>query len=131
MVASVSDEQQIRRVRIASNEAIARHDVPGIQAVLDDDYQVVNGAGDFINSREAMGEGFVQRFARFEDLLYVRTTETVEVGTTGTIAAETGHWVGTWSAPEGEIRQGGRYSAYWRKINGEWRIHAEQFVRLF
>ncbi len=126
-----SDEEQIRGARTESNQAIARHDVAGILDLLEGDYHVSTSTGAFLSSRAEMGEAFAARFAEFEDVLYVRTPESVEVSATGPVASEIGSWVGSWTTTEGPFRTGGRYIAYWRKIGGEWRVHAELYVPLF
>ena len=126
-----SDEILIRQARATSNQAIARHDVPGILAFLADEFQVSASNGTFMRGREEMGNAFAARFAEFRDAVYVRTPETVEVTPAGTVAAETGRWTGSWSTPGGPFRTGGRYAASWRKIAGKWLIHSELFVPLF
>ena len=126
-----SDEALIRRARAASNQAIARHDVPAIAAFLADEFQVSASNGTFMRGREEMGSAFAARFAEFTDAVYVRTPDTVEVNRAGTVAAETGRWTGSWTTPGGPFRTGGRYAASWRKVAGEWLIHAELFVPLF
>ncbi len=78
-----------------------------------------------------MGQAFREQFDRFEGVNYVRTAESVEVGEAAGRAAETGTWVGTWTTPQGPVRTGGRYAAYWRNVDGTWRIRSELFVTLF
>lgn len=126
-----SDEELIRQARAASNQAIARHDVPAIVALLADEFQVAASNGSFMRGREEMGNAFAARFAEFRDAVYVRTPESVEVNPAGTMAAETGRWTGSWTTPGGPFRIGGRYAASWRKVAGKWLIHAELFVPLF
>jgi ketosteroid isomerase-like protein len=126
-----SDQELIRQARAASNQAIARHDVPAIVAFLADEFQVSASNGSFIRGREEMGNAFAGRFAEFRDAVYVRTPESVEVNPAGTVAAETGHWTGSWTTPGGRFRTGGRYAASWRKVSGKWLIHSELFVPLF
>lgn len=125
-----SDEQQIRAVRAGFNAAIARHDVPTILSFLEEEFRVATSAGGFFNSRQEMGNAFTRTFAEFKDALYVRTPDAVEVSANGASASETGRWVGTWTTPSGPFRTGGRYSAYWRKANGRWLLHAEMYVPL-
>jgi len=127
---AASDEALIRQARAASNQAIARHDVPAIVAFLADEFQVAASNGSFLRGREEMGNAFTGRFAEFRDAIYVRTPESVEVNPAGTVAAETGRWTGSWTTPEGLFRTGGRYAASWRKVAGKWLIHAELFVPL-
>ena len=126
-----SDEALIRQARAASNQAIARHDVPAIVAFLADEFQVAASNGSFMRGREEMGNAFTARFAEFRDAVYLRTPESVEVNAAGTLAAETGRWTGSWTTPGGPFRTGGRYAASWRKVAGRWLIHAELFVPLF
>jgi len=125
------DESAIRWAREESNAAIARHDVPGILAHLEPEFRASTSSGAFIEGREEMGRAFATRFAEFGDATYVRTTESVEVSTSGPFAAETGTWVGSWTTPSGPYRTGGRYAAYWRKTNGIWLVHAELYVPLY
>jgi ketosteroid isomerase-like protein len=126
-----SDEAQIRQVRAESNRAIARHDVQGILAFLATEYQASVSNGTFIHSPAEMGSSFATRFTEFKDATYVRTPDSVAVNASGTIAAETGAWVGAWTTGQGPFRIGGRYAAYWRKDAGRWLIHSELFVPLF
>ena len=126
-----SDETLIRQARARSNLAIARHDVPGIVALLADEFQVSASNGSFLRGREEMGNAFAGRFAEFKDAVYVRTPESVEVSSGGTVAAELGRWTGSWTTPGGPFRTGGRYAASWRKAEGAWLIHSELFVPLF
>jgi ketosteroid isomerase-like protein len=125
------DEKAIRQARLESNEAIARHDVPGILAELEPEYRVSASTGTFFDGREAMGRAFAGVFAQFSDAQYVRTTETVELSTAGPYAAETGEWVGRWTTPDGPHRTGGRYIAYWRKSGDTWLVHAALYVPLY
>ena len=127
---AASDQALIRQARAASNQAIARHDVPGVLAFLADEFQVSASNGSFMRRKE-MGDAFTGRFAEFRDAVYVRTPETVEVNPAGTVAAETGTWTGSWTTPGGPFRTGGRYAASWRKVDGKWLIHSELFVPLF
>lgn len=126
-----SAPDQIRSARTASNAAIARHDIPGILATLATDYQAATSSGAFLTSREEMGEAFAAGFAEFPDTRYVRTSDSIAVSVSGAFAAESGHWVGSWTTPEGPFRTGGTYLAYWRRTDGRWLIHAELYVPLF
>lgn len=128
---SLSDKAQIRLARAESNRAIARHDVAGIVAFLADEYEASVSNGTFMRSPDEMGRVFAARFAEFKDAVYVRTPDSVSVSTSGTVAAETGTWVGSWTTAGGPFRTGGRYAAYWRKVAGKWVIHSELFVPLF
>jgi len=126
-----ADEVQIRARRAESNAAIARHDLAALAETMMEEYHGAASNGSFRRGREDAISGLAVHFAAFEDAVYVRTPESIEVNTVGEVAAEVGSWVGTWSGLEGPVRTGGRYAAYWRKVEGVWRIHAELFVPLF
>ena len=115
---SDSDVEQVRDARTKYNEAIARHDVPAIVSFLDDEYQITTSLGQLLQDRNDEGASWHELFASRQDLLYVRSTESVEISDDYPLAAETGTWVGTWSTTDGPVRTGGRYAAMWRKVNG-------------
>lgn len=129
-VLAQSMTDKIRSLRDQSNAAIARHDVDGVISFLDVEYQITTGSG-------ALGQGLADErnawtveFARASDLVYVRTPTLIEVSSSGSRAAESGTWTGSWSTPAGLRRSGGRYAAYWRLVDGNWRIRSELFVTL-
>jgi len=130
-LAQQGDAEAIQALRAESNAAISRHDVAGIVALLDEEFHVTAGSGAMIDGAEAMGVAFAQQFETYEDVLYVRTPQRVEVGTPPEAAAEVGEWVGTWITPSGPLRTGGHYSAYWRKRGDSWVIRSELFVTLY
>lgn len=125
------DADRIGALRSQSNDAIARHDVPGILSFLDDEFQITAGSGAMLQGGAEMGVALAQQFEEFDDVIYVRTIESVEISTSDPLAAEIGTWVGTWTTPSGPLRTGGRYSASWRKREGTWAIGSELFVTLF
>lgn len=125
---SAADE--IRSLRAQSNAAIARHDVHGVVSLLDVEYQITTGSGTLSQGRSAEPGIWAEEFARAADLLYVRTPVSIEVSASGGRAAETGTWTGSWSTPAGPRESGGRYAAYWRLVDGNWRIRSELFVTL-
>lgn len=125
------DEVRIREARAASNHALEQHDIAGIVAVLDEEYQVMGSDGTFRVGRRETGEAFASRFASFPDARYVRIPETVEVSSDSTVASEIGRWSGSWTATRGSVQTGGRYAARWHRAGGAWLLHSELFVRLF
>jgi hypothetical protein len=125
-----SPADKIRSLRTQSNAAIARHDVKGIVALLDVEYQITTGSGALSQDRSAESEAWAKEFARAADLVYVRTPASIDVSSSGGRAAETGTWTGSWSTPGGLRKVGGRYAAYWRLVDGNWRIRSELFVTL-
>src|SRR6185312_12635252 len=104
-----SAADQIRSLRAQSNASIVRHDVKGVVGLLDVEYQITTGSGTLSQGRSAESEAWAKEFGR---------------------AAETGTWTGSWSTPAGLRKVGGRYAAYWRLVDGNWRIRSELFVTL-
>jgi ketosteroid isomerase-like protein len=126
-----ADAAHIRVAREGSNQAIANHDAEQIAATLDEDYQLTAGNGDFFHGTPAQKlEAWRDVFSRFDDVIYVRTPDTVEVSRYLPLAFELGNWTGSWSTEHGIKELGGRYSASWRKVSGHWKIRAELFVTL-
>jgi len=127
----MSDSDQIRNARDQYNNAIARHDVQAIVSFLDDEYQITTSLGQLTQGRDGEADSWQELFSIRQDVLYVRTPETIEVSDAYPLAAEAGTWVGTWSTPDGGVRTGGRYSAMWRQVDGEWKVRSELFVALY
>jgi len=118
----------IRAARRASNEALKRHDIQAFGASLDPELVVVTGGGSFVPSRQAYMDRLEKDFANPEAFLFERTTDTVDLGETGLLAAEHGHWIGF--ERDGSRGLGGTYLAMWRKTDTGWKIRSELFVLL-
>lgn len=127
----LSDEEQIRVARSQYNAAIAAHDVPGIVSFLDEEYQITTSLGQLSQGREDDAAAWEQLIATREDVVYVRSPESIEISRDYPLAAEVGTWVGTWLTADGQVRTGGRFSAMWRKVDGEWKVRSELFVALY
>lgn len=125
------DEKLIREARAQYNAAIREHDVPGIVSFLDEEYQITTSLGQLSQGRDADAAAWKQLFATREDVVYVRSPESIEVSRDYPLAAEVGTWVGTWTTIDGQVRTGGRFSAMWRKVDGEWKVRSELFVALY
>lgn len=126
-----SDGERIRNARAQYNDAIARHDIAAIIAFLDEDYQITTSLGQMARGRDAEAGAWQALFASREDVLYVRSPESVETSSAYPLAAETGTWVGTWTTDSGTVRTGGRYAAMWRRVAGTWKVRSELFVALY
>lgn len=124
-------EEAIRSRRAAFNDAIAAHDAAAAVSFLDSDYQITTGAGELSQGRYTETASWQGVFATAEDIVYVRTPERVDVASTSARAYESGRWRGSWTAADGPQELGGRYTAHWRLVDGEWRIRSEIFVTLW
>lgn len=121
----------IRGHRAASNAALERGDLAAFLASIDADYVATAGNGGHVRSRAELGDVIGGIFASTPGLFFVRTADAVRVSETGTRAVETGHWVEMTPSSAGpQPGRGGAYTAYWRRVDGAWVIHAEVFVTL-
>jgi len=123
--------QRIRARRAAFNDAIAAHDAQRALAFLDSEYQITTGAGEMSQGRFSEVGTWDAIFARADDIVYVRTPDRVDVASPPVRAYESGAWRGSWTASEGPQTLGGRYTAHWRLVDGEWVIRSEIFVTLW
>lgn len=123
--------EQIREARAAYNDAIARQDVPAIVSLFDEEYQITTSLGQLLQNREAEAGAWQALFESRQNLLYVRSPESIEVSKDYPLAAEIGTWVGTWTSNQGPVRTGGRYTAMWRQVDGTWKVRSELFVALY
>src|SRR5690349_8348351 len=116
------DEVSIRNSRIGSNQAIAKHDTASLATFWTEDVHVTTSRSIELSGRLTNQRAFQQEFQNKEKLLYVRTTNTIEVFPKWNMAAEYGNWVGTWSAGGTAIKVGGSYYAKWHKdkVSGVW-----------
>lgn len=124
MSEGVTVEQEIRKVRAASNRAMAERDASGFAATLAEDYVMVRGNGSFA-TRETTLAAF---FTKPGSVRYERTTERVEISAATDMAAEHGRWAAL--LPEGRTAYGGTYLAMWRRDAEGWKVRAELFVLL-
>ena len=123
--------EQVHTTRAQYNDAIARHDVQAILSFLDDEYQVTTSLGQLLQGRDQEAIGWQELIESRQDLVYVRTPESIEISDDYPLAAETGTWVGSWSTSDGAVRTGGRYAAMWRQVDGTWKVRSELFVALY
>lgn len=128
---SSTDADAIKTARAASNQAIARHDTDAIVSFFDEEYVITTGAGSIEPGRDAQLGMWADHIDQYPDVVYVRTPTDVVLSETNSPAIENGAWVGTWTSENGAQEKGGRYTAYWRKADGVWKIRSELFVTLY
>ena len=90
-----------------------------------------------VSSTSAMATGvaanvsrMAAQFARRPDTRWIRTPDTIAVFDAWGVASVRGHWVGSWTEPDGPVVIRGSYEAQGRRQDGTWRIQAELFVPL-
>ena len=123
---SQTEEELIRKTRQTSNEAIAKRDVDGIAKFWVDDYVVIRGSGVVARGKEPNKTEWKRIFTETPQTYFERLPSEIIVSKNNpNLAWETGEWKGfnTYS-------KGGRYSAQWKKKDGEWKLQAELFVAL-
>lgn len=120
------EEELIRKARQSSNEAIVRRDVEGISKFWLDDYVVVRGSGTIEQGKAANKAAWEKIFKETPQTYFERITSEIIVSKSNPdLAWESGNWKGfnTYS-------KGGRYSAQWKKKDGDWKLQAELFVAI-
>jgi ketosteroid isomerase-like protein len=121
-----NEEELIRKARQTSNEAIARQDVDGISKFWLDDYLVIRGSGLIEQGKETNKANWSRIFKETSQTYFERIPSEIIVSKNNAeLAWESGEWKGfnTYS-------KGGRYSAQWKKKDGEWKLQAELFIAL-
>jgi ketosteroid isomerase-like protein len=131
LAASIADDtQSIQAARKAFNQAIAAHDIDSMRSFLAEDYVITISTGQIQRSRDAHIESFVAHFKEFPDVVYVRTPDEIKISQAYPLAIESGTWTGSRSTAAGALKNGGSYSAAWKKTEKGWLIYAELFVAI-
>ncbi len=124
------DEKLIYAARQRSNDAIVRQDTTALAEIWTSDYHIISSRNFEISGMENNRTSFAKEFATKKSVLYVRTTNKVEVFGNWKMASEQGTWTGQWQEPDGLVKLTGTYLAKWHKLAGQWKIRAEIFVPL-
>jgi ketosteroid isomerase-like protein len=119
------DEAVIKSARMASNAAIAAHDIDGMAKYWLPDFVQTIGRGVSLTGKDTIITSWKTLFKSNPTVSYERIPTSIVVGDNGIMAWETGTWIATNS-----YSKGGNYAAMWRKIDGVWKLQAELFVSL-
>jgi ketosteroid isomerase-like protein len=125
-----SGVKAINAARAASNQAIVRQDVEAIVSYFDEEYAITTGSGVIETGRDSQLGSWREHFDRLPDVVYVRSPTDVTLSKAESRAIENGTWIGTWTSQNGPQEKSGRYTAYWRNVDGNWKIRSELFVTL-
>lgn len=117
----------IRRLRQASNRAIAARDVEQVVACMLSDVTVAVAHGPVLSGVEASRAAFAEQFADASFSGYVRDAQQVVIHDPPVRATERGLWTGRWRRGPREDVMRGRYHAEWCSTPMGWRIASEQF----
>ncbi|GAA3984000.1 YybH family protein [Mucilaginibacter dorajii] len=121
-----ADVATIKKARSTSNAAIARHDINGVAQYWLPDFTQTIGREITTVGKDSIIAGWKNLFKINKTVTYIRTPAEITVGDNGVMAWETGTWVA-----KNSYSKGGKYSAMWRKNNGEWKLQTELFVSLY
>ena len=126
-----SDREDVRSTRGRFNDAIARHDVAGIEGFLLPSYHIVTGRSVQSHGRSAAIQDWRTIFSGDSTVIYVRTSNNIFVNAAWGLAEELGTWAGHFTAPDGRVQVSGVYSAKWqRDARRRWWLQAEVFTTL-
>jgi len=128
---TVDEVEMIREARMASNEAIARHDIESMRSILAEDYVISISTGSISRSRADHMKGFGSHFETYPDVLYVRTPTEIRISEAYPLAIERGKWTGSRTTRSGVLENGGEYTAAWRRSEEGWKIYSELYVALY
>jgi uncharacterized protein (TIGR02246 family) len=123
-----TDERLIREARARSNAAIAAHDADAIARVWTEDVHVVRSTGTQTSGREPNRQRMAKQFAARPDTIYIRQPSAIDVYLPWEMASERGEWTARWTEPDGIVETGGTYLVQWRRVDGQWLMHAELYV---
>jgi ketosteroid isomerase-like protein len=129
-IAANAEAKIIEGLRAQSNLAIAQKDTNKIASFMAPDFTIVSSRSFEGKTREVGRHLFALEYATKKDVIYERIPDKVQVYPNWKMAAEYGHWTGSWIEPDGKIQLEGTYYAKWHKLNGEWKIRVEVFVPL-
>jgi ketosteroid isomerase-like protein len=125
-----NDVDLINAIRKTSNQAIADHDTTVLASSWTADYHMITSRNSEVSGRKSATLRFADEFKMRPDVVYIRTSDKIEVFSQWNMASEQGHWTGSWKEGNDQINISGSYFAKWHKINGTWFIRAELFVPL-
>ena len=122
-------EDAIRRVRAESNAALAIRDVIRLARCWAPGYAIVTSTNVHAVGRAASTARMAAAYQAKPDMAIARDPVSVEVYEPWGMAAETGRWESSWTAPAGKMTLGGTYFAKWQKYqDAGWLIQAEVYV---
>lgn len=122
------DEQEIRKIREASNSALRAYDNELVLSFLTEDVLTTTGNGTLLAGKEALHYYILE--AGESKMYWIRTALEVKVNEAKGLAWETGTWKGYDPEQSEEAIIGGKYSAQWTKASGKWLIKSQLFVSL-
>lgn len=127
---SSAPESIIRKRRVANNLAIALHDTSAVSSFWEDDIMVLTSRNSQALGKKEYAIALDKDFKTKKDVIYIRSTDKIEVFEEWGMASEHGNWVGRWTEGEEDIEISGSYYAKWQNTEGVWFIRAEVYTPL-
>ena len=75
-----------------------------------------------INTKEGLRQAYQEFFTNMGLVSLQSTTTDVEVAASGDLAVEHGVNSITFTTPQGEMKDAGKYLAVWKKVDGQWKV---------
>jgi ketosteroid isomerase-like protein len=130
--AAVSDADAIRDLRLGYNHAIELREAGAFVKFLSPTFVEMDSTGAVTIGGKTVADSYAA--AEFKDptfIAYDRHPDTIDVAQNRRFAVERGHWRARFRDPNGaEVGASGLYQAGWVRIDGDWRIQSEAYVRL-
>lgn len=123
-----NDKDEILSVRNASNAALKNLDNELYLTFLTDNVLYTISNGTLIQGKENLRKYISQ--ATGPKMYWVRTPIEIDVNAGLGLAWESGRWKGYTVDSGQKSVTGGKYSTQWIKLNGEWKINSQLFVKL-
>ena len=123
-----TDEQQIRAIRQASNQALKSYETEEVLSYLTDDVLTTTGSGTLLCGKKAL-EDYISEGGNSR-MYWIRETQEIRVTERRELAWERGSWKGYDPEKSKEPIVHGEYSAQWTKEMGVWKIRSQLFVTL-
>jgi ketosteroid isomerase-like protein len=127
-VAITVEEKAVQKLRLDCNAAIVQKDSIKIASFCTTDYTLITSRSSEGKSPDFSRFAFNSEFTNKLNVVYERIPDKIRVYENWKMAAETGHWTGSWTEPDGKVQLEGSYYAKWHKINGEWKMRVEVFT---
>lgn len=126
-----SDQNSIKTNRKLSNLAFKKHNVEDIKKYLTDDVYIYTSAENVISGKMNYAKIIKESFDTNKDKYFVRKTSKVRISKDEMKAWEKGNWIALRPKTKNWESYGGDYAAMWVKIDNEWKIKSQLFVKLF
>lgn len=118
------DKRVILELRLKSNQAIKSHQLENVLEYLTEDVNIAASNGKIFSGKENFRAEITNLFNTYPDLYFVRNSDEVYLNNENNVAWEKGTWITLRPQTTNWNTYGGKYSAYWVKRDGTWKIKA-------